>query len=114
MVEEAEISEEGTYYIVSVKCHEAVAFDGGIMEVDNHTVWLGESDRYAQCTSDKNWAEQFDNPPTIEEMSQYDGKPWYHKFKVGTSKVFKVHEVKYKDKVETIELGEAKKEKKHD
>jgi hypothetical protein len=64
------------HYIVRVKLQAMRARDGSNVMPENEEAWLGEVDGTPTVCLHKSWAKKFTEPPTKEEIMQWDGKPW--------------------------------------
>lgn len=80
------------FYIVSAKTKEVKAFDGKVLTKKNATVWLGESEGYPQCSTNKLWAKEFTKVPTLKTLNSWDGMPWYYQLMEDSVQVYKVSE----------------------
>jgi hypothetical protein len=79
------------YYVASVECGEMKAFNGKVMTEDGTVVWLAESEGYPQVSRSRRNAQRFDSPEEIKACAaDYDGMPWYYRFKPGTLRIFKM------------------------
>lgn len=81
------------YYIASVLCHEMRGYTTEVLTQDDTLVWLSESENYPTTTYEKSWAKRFDSiGAVILAVKKTDGKPWYHKFKKDSLRVYKMTE----------------------
>ena len=78
------------HYLVSVKCHETRNFPGEFITSDNTVFCCGTSDGYPSCQIDQERAMHFSEPPSIEEVAEWDGMPWYYRFKEGTGELHEI------------------------
>ncbi len=76
MTFEDETHTEQQYFIASVRCHEFIGNNGGVLCKEDELAWLGEEDGYAQCTHVKDNAARFETAAEIlETWTEWNGMP---------------------------------------
>lgn len=92
------------YFIASAECREVKAFDGTVLTAGGEAIWLGYSEGYPACQTNKSAAHKFKTAEEIRTIAaQWDGMPWMYSLKPGTLRVYRVSERRTVERTEVEE-----------